>query len=531
MDKLSLDFIQDKIRGSLIAGAAGDALGYPVEFMPRQQILNKYGSQGITQLEIDSEGKALVSDDTQLTLFTAAGLLNGITRWAKRGMGPKPDHYVSFAYLDWYYTQGGQKADIKYTWLRDLPQLAYRRAPGITCLTSCEALLHGREVYNDSKGCGGIMRVAPIGLLMATKNADITPYSDTDAMQAGAEIARCTHRHPLGFLPAALLTRLVQHMVLLRSLNSTQFMHYVYECLQMLKKVYPGEFEQDKKYLTDLTERALKLAADTSLPDHKAIAQLGEGWVGEEAWAIAVYCVARHIEEPAQAIIAAVNHNGDSDSTGGIAGNIVGALYGLRALEEQHFLCPEGCTLVDTVELADIILALADDLSTDCIITEFSQIDTPKKQQWYKRYCEMEPAGLEGKAPVAYRRSFTPGKISSLKPGEIFVFGSNLAGSHGGGAAYAAWKYFGAVMGQGVGLQGQSYAIPTMQGGVETIKPYVDEFIAFARSHPELTFWVTRIGCGIAGFTDDDIAPLFRDALPLENVLLPQSFVKILDAL
>ena len=126
------------------------------------------------------------------------------------------------------------------------------------------------------------------------------------------------------------------------------------------------------------------------------------------------------------------------------------------------------------------------------------------------------------------RPDFTPDFITELGPDEVFVFGSNLAGSHGGGAAYVAWRKFGAVMGQGVGLQGQSYAIPTMQGGVETIKPYVDEFIAFAQAHPELFFYVTRIGCGIAGFRDDEIAPLFAGARTLENVCLPESFAKIL---
>ena len=124
------------------------------------------------------------------------------------------------------------------------------------------------------------------------------------------------------------------------------------------------------------------------------------------------------------------------------------------------------------------------------------------------------------------RPDFTPEFITELRPDEVFVFGSNLAGSHGGGAAYVAWRKFGAVMGQGVGLQGQSYGIPTMQGGVETIKPYVDEFIAFAAAHPELFFYVTRIGCGIAGFRDDEIAPLFAGARPLENVCLPTTFVK-----
>lgn len=122
----------------------------------------------------------------------------------------------------------------------------------------------------------------------------------------------------------------------------------------------------------------------------------------------------------------------------------------------------------------------------------------------------------------------TPDFITSLAENEIFVFGSNLAGFHGGGAARVAHQRFGAVWGQGVGLQGQSYAIPTMQGGVETIRPYVDELIVFARRHPELTFLVTRIGCGIAGFTDEDIAPLFKEALGTDNIILPATFLDVL---
>ena len=123
------------------------------------------------------------------------------------------------------------------------------------------------------------------------------------------------------------------------------------------------------------------------------------------------------------------------------------------------------------------------------------------------------------------RPAFTPEWITELKPDEVFVFGSNLAGMHGGGAARVAVQRFGAVMGQGVGLQGQSYAIPTMQGGVETIKPYVNEFIEFAKAHPELFFYVTRIGCGIAGFRDEEIAPLFAEAVGVENICLPESFL------
>ena len=122
----------------------------------------------------------------------------------------------------------------------------------------------------------------------------------------------------------------------------------------------------------------------------------------------------------------------------------------------------------------------------------------------------------------------TPNHISQLAANEVFVFGSNLQGHHYGGAARIAEEKFGAIFGQGVGLQGQSYAIPTMHGGVDVIKPYVDEFIEFAKQHPELTFLVTRIGCGIAGFKDSEIAPLFTAAVGMENVALPQSFMDVI---
>ena len=135
-------------------------------------------------------------------------------------------------------------------------------------------------------------------------------------------------------------------------------------------------------------------------------------------------------------------------------------------------------------------------------------------------YEDMEFAREE----IMEQKRTTPEFITKLQPNEIFVFGSNLKGLHGGGAAYIAYRKFGAIMGQGVGLQGQGYAIPTMQGGVETIKPYVDEFIQFAKSNKNMTFLVTRIGCGIAGFTDKEIAPLFEAAHGIENIVLPENW-------
>ena len=122
------------------------------------------------------------------------------------------------------------------------------------------------------------------------------------------------------------------------------------------------------------------------------------------------------------------------------------------------------------------------------------------------------------------QQRFTPDRITELGENEIFVFGSNLAGAHGGGAALLAYRKFGAIWGQGVGLQGQSYGIPTMQGGVDTIEPYVDEFIAFAKAHPELLFYVTKIGCGIAGFTEEEISPLFAQAHGIDNIILPRGW-------
>lgn len=123
----------------------------------------------------------------------------------------------------------------------------------------------------------------------------------------------------------------------------------------------------------------------------------------------------------------------------------------------------------------------------------------------------------------------TPDRVRNLAPGEIFVFGSNLQGMHCGGAARQASNSFGAIMGQGVGLQGQSYGIPTMQGGIQTIVPYVNDFIDFAKAHPQMKFLVTRVGCGIAGFSDSEMAPLFASATDIPNISLPLSFWKVLE--
>ena len=201
------------------------------------------------------------------------------------------------------------------------------------------------------------------------------------------------------------------------------------------------------------------------------------------------------------AVRIAVSLGGDSDTLACITGGIAEAFYG---------------------EIPSEIVQAASEL----IPAGFQYVLKVFEQGSYygQRYsiCETRTDS----APIA--KKYTPNNITVLEENEIFVFGSNLQGSHGGGAAAAAVRYFGAIWGQGVGMQGQCYAIPTMHGGVDVIRPYVDEFIEYAKNHPELTFLVTRIGCGIAGFTELQMAPLFKDALEVPNVLLPKSFVDVL---
>lgn len=392
------NFINDKIRGCLMAGAAGDALGYAVEFDSLKAIKARYGEQGITKFDILKDCKALISDDTQMTLFTANGVLVGLTRHYMRGIGAPLEYYARFAYIDWYYTQTGDKRDngLSYTWLRDLPEMASRRAPGNTCLAACKSLFENKDVQNNSMGCGGIMRVAPLALIASNYEAiGKGAYTIEGIARGGAEIAEWTHKHPLGYVPSAALAVLLYKIVPL-SVNEVceQIDQIVAEMVEIVDRIYTeGGEEQAKIQFKEVTEKAMHLA-HSDIPDIEAIKQLGEGWVALEAWAIALYCAVRHIDSVEDAIIAAVNHDGDSDSTGSICGNIMGVIYGYEHIKERNIFCPEGRELEQTLELSEIILALADDLSSECPIGEYMQIETPEQIQWLLRYCDMEPAGI-----------------------------------------------------------------------------------------------------------------------------------------
>lgn len=358
----------DKFKGSLIGGAAGDALGYAVEFMSEGQIFKKYGTSGITEYSL-TNGQALISDDTQMTLFTANGLLLGTTRGMMRGiMGTYPS-YISFCYKEWYKTQTEKyplDIDYHYTWLSNIPELFSRRSPGNTCLS---AISHGcngtvENPINTSKGCGGIMRVAPIGLYFVEKN-----ISPEEVMKIGAETAALTHGHELGYIPAAALVHIIFELADNEKITVAEA---VENALALSEKLYKGA-----EYLDDfvrLIHKAVELA-DANKDDLSSIHTLGEGWVAEETLAIAVYCAIKYENDFEKCLIAAVNHNGDSDSTGAVVGNILGAKLGFKAIPQKF---------VDNLELKDVILEIADDLYNDCQMSEYDY--QSRSEVWERKY-------------------------------------------------------------------------------------------------------------------------------------------------
>lgn len=211
--------MKDRIRGSLMVGAAGDALGYVVEFMSMDEILARYGERGIREFDLSCGGKAFISDDTQMTLFTAEGILSGVDSTRRSGKEENLEDHIRGAYLDWYYTQTGkrngrQAKDGFYTRLGGLKELEGVRAPGNTCLSACESLLKGQAVRNNSKGCGGIMRVAPVALFMAgCESRGEAYYTENQMDELAARAAAITHKHPLAFLPAAMFTHLIYRII------------------------------------------------------------------------------------------------------------------------------------------------------------------------------------------------------------------------------------------------------------------------------------------------------------------------------
>ncbi len=360
---------RDKFRGCLIGGAVGDALGFSVEFLTVFDIFNRYGENGITKYDYDwRSGLAEISDDTQMTMFTANGILYANTQ-KKLGKSKRKDaYYIYQAYLDWLRTQVGATRNPGVSWLLRVPDLYSRRAPGMTCLS---ALMSGdmgsiEEPINGSKGCGGVMRVAPIGLYYGREEQDIQ-----SVMTLAAEAAAITHGHSLGYISAAALAHIVNRVTYGTCMLGNTLYDIVKECILMLRELFLEDGFVNE--MVRILELAMKLShSDDS--DMNNIHKIGGGWIGEEALGIAVYCCLKYQNDFSKAMIAAVNHSGDSDSTGAIAGNILGAMIGYEAIPAKW---------KKDLELHSTILELADDLWIDCPKIENGKI---LDSEWEEKY-------------------------------------------------------------------------------------------------------------------------------------------------
>lgn len=362
--------LQDKCRGSLIAGAVGDALGYAVEFSSLSQIKAKYGENGISAYELDNNGVAEFSDDTQMSLFTAEGLLSAVVDGKTFEKDILP--YITTAYEHWYYTQCRQPLKMSKCWLSHIKALWARRAPGMTCMSALQSISmsNSAPVVNDSKGCGGVMRVAPIGIFSAA-HPKILDLEHVGYLAGYA--ADITHKHPLSTYSSMALAMIVADCMAYDKVDRKKFHFIVIDRVFKLLGLY---FKDDKylKELENLIRHALSLA-ESGMSDTDAIRQLGEGWVAEETLAIAIFSVMRYIDNFEKCMICSVNHDGDSDSTGAVAGNIIGAILGCSSIPEKF---------MNNLELHDVIISVADDL---CGISS--------DEQMKMRYREHKPYNVE----------------------------------------------------------------------------------------------------------------------------------------
>ncbi len=327
--------------GCLAGGAIGDALGAPVEFMSYEKILEIHGEAGIGGLLAPNDCKyARITDDTQMTLFTAEGIIRSITRANKLGVEKTVTDTISAifrAYLRWLYTQGLKTPHWTPSaydgWLIKLKALHAYRDPGVTCITTLGKGIMGtlKKPINDSKGCGGIMRVAPIGLAESEENV----------FRVAVQSAAITHGHPTGYLAAGMFASIIHYII-----EGAELLEAVNRSLERAKQ------EESCEECVQSVERAVMLVEEGS-PCYEKLKTLGQGFTAEETLAIAVYAALSYPKDLKKALLLAVNHDGDSDSTGAVTGNILGAYLGAHNIEEE---------LLNGIELSREIEQLSSDL-------------------------------------------------------------------------------------------------------------------------------------------------------------------------
>lgn len=330
-------------KGCLIGGAIGDALGYPIEFMSEESIFYKYGSNGLKNYVL-TNNIAQISDDTQMTLFTADAIICAKNKFPKQWLNDSVIISCIFhCYQDWLLTQTEDyplpSLTPTYSNLVNIPELFERRVPGITCMETLHSRQMGTiiEPLNNSKGCGGLTRIAPLALALHGKNISLAQTA-----LLGAKAAAITHGHELGYIPAAALTFLIAEL-----LNEISLEDAVKHIGPIIISLFPMSENLNKMLM--LIEQA-QILAQLNATDAEALKSLGQGWVAEETLAIAIYCALKYSNDFEKGVLTAVNHSGDSDSTGNVTGQILGAYLGFEAIPQKY---------IQPLELKEIILRTA----------------------------------------------------------------------------------------------------------------------------------------------------------------------------
>ena len=356
--------VQEQFTGCLLGGAVGDALGWPVEFNTTADIVKKYGPAGILNMVTGEEGLYEITDDTQMTLFTAEGLIRSWTTARHGGGVPDFAAAVKHSYHCWLETQGetAYSSDQRVSrdgWLVSIEGLHRRRAPGNTCLSALQngQIAENGVVDNNSKGCGGVMRAAPAGLIAARINNGDSTNTARLAFEIGCVTAALTHGHPSGFYPAGVLGAVIATIITGGTIE---------EGISISLGFLEGRI--GARETIEAIQSALDLWQNKDVtPSSEAVESLGKGWTGDEALAISLYCALVAGDDFARGVRLAVNHSGDSDSTGSITGNILGAILGKEAIPDDW---------LNRLELEGVIRQIGNDLFTAFEGTE----------NWLKRY-------------------------------------------------------------------------------------------------------------------------------------------------
>lgn len=340
--------MRNKIKGCLIGGAIGDALGYPVEFKNYKKIIKKYGDQGIQEYDLNylwqngSYNDAQISDDTQMTLYTAEAILKN------------PDseeeiiENIKRAYVEWMCLQTGVIPNLRIDLnIINIKELNQKRAPGNTCISALRKLNAGKDVINNSKGCGAVMRMAPIGILSKVKGLDTNQLR-----KLAFEVAEITHLHSLSTYSSALCAEIVRNCLSTNKCTTEDFKFIIKNSFHSLygsETLGKNNYNQNQKILYSLIIDLCKLKEDPR-EDWKIIEkEFGGGWVAEEALAISLFCIIRHLNDFSACLKAAVNHSGDSDSTGAISGNIFGALIGYERIPASFLIRLQNLKYIENI--------------------------------------------------------------------------------------------------------------------------------------------------------------------------------------